>query len=244
MRTSPRSISRILLLAPILTLAGIARADQLIQFDNSSFVVAQRADGGISGYYVGHSDQPYMRKPDGIIEVCEFLFLGKKRQNGYEIKAWETSLIPAPESRIARGAIYIGYTDDPREWVFQFDEVPNGCRSKRDGDSFLWEHSNYFMDRNIPILYKEEQGVHVRATEKRSIIGIRVVRSDTASAFQVPAPNPGAKALFSVDLGGLVTAIRREKGFVLIEYIIPKTGRRLSGWIQERHLKDPFTKSN
>jgi hypothetical protein len=219
-----------------------ARADQLVQFDDPSIVAALRSNGVITGYYTGRSDESYLFGRDGTIAICQFVFLGKKRPNRFEIKGWETSLVPASESRIARGTIYVGHSSNDDKWVFQFDEVPNGCRSKKDGDRLVWHNSNYFMEQNSPVLYKEEQGVHARVTKRGLIIGLRVIKSDAAPASSVPESNAISKSPFSVGLGGLVIAIRRRNGFVLVEYIAPKTGEKLSGWIQEKHLKDPFTR--
>jgi hypothetical protein len=226
----------------ILLIASVSVwGDQLARFDDPSIVVALKPNGMIAGYYAGRSNDGYLFGRDGTTAVCQFLFFGKKHPNGYEIKGWETSLIPAPESRVTRGAINIGFTDDVREWVFQFDEVPNGCRSRKDGERLLWHPANYFVERNIPVLYKEEQGVHARVIKRVAAIGVRVVQADTAPVLpHLNAPNGNSKSLFSITLGGLVTAIRQEKEYTYVEYIVPTTGETRSGWIQTKHLKDPF----
>jgi hypothetical protein len=226
----------------LLLASTAARGDQLVRLDDPSIVVALRPSGFITGYYAGRSDESYLFGRDGTTAICKFLFYGTKRPNGYEIKGWETSLVPAAESRIARGAIYIGYTDDANEWVLQFDEAPNGCRSRKDGERLLWHHSNYFMERDTPILYKEEQGVHARVIKRLQIVGIRVVQSNVAPVFSVHTAKFTSNSSFSIAQGGLVTAIQQDKDYTYVEHLVPKTGEKLSGWIQTKHLKDPFTK--
>jgi hypothetical protein len=237
MKPSRRRINSVFL---ALTLASVAApADQLVRFDDPSIFVALRSDGNITGYYVGHSNESYLSPPGQVVAVCEFVFIGQTDRDGnYKLKAWETGLIPAPETKVAKGAIYV----DSNEWIIQFDEVPNGCRSKKDGERFLWEYGNYFIERNIPVLSKEEQGMRIRTSNKSKIVGVRVVQSGAAPVFQVRASSTNAKSSFVITRGGLVTAIRQEKDCTYVEYIVPNTGEKLSGWVQTKHLKDPFTK--
>jgi hypothetical protein len=231
------SIQKLISGATLFLLAASARGDELLYFDNPSVVATLRSSGKVAAYYVGHSDLPYLFKPDGNIAVCEFLIYGKARRNGgFEVKAWEPSLVPAPDSRISRGAIYV----ENDEWVVQFDEVPNGCRSRKDGEQFLWLDGSYLLERNIPALYMEEQGLHVRVVRRIRGIGIRTVHTKNATVFSTSNPAKNSKPSFSVSLGGLVLSIRQTNEYSNIEYIVPSTGEKLSGWVRTENLKDPF----
>jgi hypothetical protein len=223
-----------------------AHGDQLLYFDNPSVVATLRPGGKIAGYYVGHSKEPFLSRP-GELAICEFLFYGKwqatRELTGYRISAWETSLVPAPESKTMPGTIYVGYEDDDNDkWVIQMDAAPNGCRSRPDAEQFYWEDSSYFLERNMTVKYMNEQGLHVRVVRRARVVGVRVVHVDAAPVFSKSSPAKDLKPVFSVTLGDLVASIRQINGYSNIEYIVPATGKKLSGWVRTQYLKDPFIK--
>lgn len=217
-------------------------ADQLLYFDNPSVVATLRPGGKVAGYYVGHSNEPFLFKP-GTLAVCEFLIYGEWQKNsdyiGYAVKAWEPGLVPAPQSKVARGAIYVGYEDDDNDkWVIQFEEAPNGCRSRPDAAKFFKD--DYAPGQLSNIRYLHEQGLRVRVVRRARAIGIRVVHVDRASVFATAAPTAKSQPSFSIGVGGLVASIQQNGGYSNIEHIVPTTGEKLTGWIRTVHLKDPF----
>jgi hypothetical protein len=221
----------------LLLFSNSVKGDELIYLDNPSVVATLRPGGKVAAYYVGRSDQPYLFKPDGTIAICEFLIYGKALRDGsFEVKAWEPSLVPAPESRIVKGAIYI----EDHTWTVNFDQVPNGCRSKKDGEGLIWRDSNYFMENDIPILYKQEQGIQARIVRRTPAIGIRIIQVRTAPVYNSNPPAEDFRPSFSISLGNLVSSIEQKKEYSKIEYIVPESGEKLSGWVRTKHLKDPF----
>jgi hypothetical protein len=227
----------------LLLASSLVNGDELLHFDNPSVVATLRSGGRIAAYYVGHSDEPYLFARGEFIAVCEFLMYGNKQRNGdYAIKGWEPSLVPAAESRVAPGTIYVGY-DQENEWVIQFTgSPPYGCRSKKDGEKFLWRDASFFLEQNMTVQYMNEQGLHVRIVRRVPAIGIRIVHSDTAQVFPTATPTASTKPSFSISLGDVVASIRQKKEYSSIEYIVPATGEKLSGWVRTKYLKDPFTK--
>ncbi len=211
------------------TLAPIAFSANLLQFDIGGLIITRTSAGRISGYYVGRSDESYISKKGDAIHVCQFLFHGPLiDKNTARLSAWEVALIPPAENRRVSGAIYI--QDD--QWIIQFRPIPNGCRSKPDGDLFAVRSSS--IDDATPT---EEQGLHAKFLKATPTLGIRV--SKIAAPIKLE-PSSASSTIQEATLGDIFVAFRSQGKYSYVRHIDGETGRIVEGWLETTTLSDPF----
>jgi hypothetical protein len=211
------------------TLTSIAFPANLLQFDAEGLFIARASTGKINGYYVGRSDESYISKKGDAIHICQFLFQGSQiDKREAKLSAWEVSLIPPQENRRVSGAIYIN--DD--QWIVQFYPIPNGCRSKPDGDLFAVRSST--VEHKAPT---QEQGLHARLLKTTPILGIRVSK---AKASVTVEPGDASKTVQEATPGDVFITIRSQGKYSRVRHIDGETGRVVDGWIETAALVDPF----
>ncbi|MGM9485720.1 hypothetical protein [Ideonella sp. YS5] len=220
---------RLVALLVLSTLNSIAFAANLLQFDVGGLVITRTSTGNISGYYVGRSDESYISKKGDAIHVCQFLFHGLLiDKSEAKLSAWEVALIPPQENRRASGAIYI--QDD--RWIIQFRPIPNGCRSKPDGDQFAVRSSS--IDDATPT---EEQGLHAKLMRTTPVLGIRV--SKTRAPIKIK-PSAASKIIQEAAPGDIFVTFGSQGKYSRIRHIDGETGRIVEGWMETAALVDPF----
>lgn len=215
--------------AILITLPQAAFPARLLQFDVAGLVIVRTAAGFINGYYVGRSDESYISKKGDATHVCQFLFSGPLIDaKEAKLSAWEVALSPPQTSRQSRGAIYI----KGDEWTIHFRPIPNGCRSKPDGDQFAVRIPA--VDDAVPI---EEQGLHARHLATSEAIGIRVAKE--RSSIRATA-NAASKVIQDAARGDIFVALRSERKYNLVRHIDGETGRVVEGWVEGAALINPF----
>jgi hypothetical protein len=211
------------------TFTSTAFPTELLQFDSEGLIITRTSTGKIVGYYVGRSDESYISKKGEAIHVCQFLFQGSLIDKGEaKLSAWEVSLVPPQENRRVSGAIYIA--DD--QWIVQFDPIPNGCRSKPDGDLFAVRGST--TEHVVPT---QEQGLHAKLLKTTQILGIRVSKSNASIKLE---PRDASKIVQETTPGDVFITVRSQGKYSRVRHIDGETGRIVDGWIKTAELADPF----
>jgi hypothetical protein len=211
------------------TLTSIAFPANLLQFDVGGLIITRTSSGKISGYYVGRSDESYISKKGDAIHVCQFLFHGPLVEKGAaKLSAWEVALIPPAENRRVSGAIYI----ENDQWIIQFRPIPNGCRSKPDGDLFAVRSSS--IADTAPI---EEQGLHAKLLKTTPALGIRVSKAKAPIKLE---PSAASRTIQEAALGDIFVALKSYGKYSYIRHIDGETGRIVEGWLETAALSDPF----
>jgi hypothetical protein len=211
------------------TLTSIAFPTNLLQFDAEGLIITRTSTGKIDGYYVGRSDESYISKKGDAIHVCQFLFHGSQIDKGKaKLSAWEVSLIPPQENKRVSGAIYIN--DD--QWMVQFYPIPNGCRSKPDGDRFAVRSST--IEHTVPT---QQQGLHAKLLNKTQIIGIRVLKEKASVKAE---PRDTSKTVQEATPGDVFITIRSKGKYSRVRHIDGESSRVVDGWIRTAALVDPF----
>ena len=215
---------RVLALAPTCLMPGaMSHAAGLRLYDNARLVVLEDR-GKLQGYYTGSSDTSYLAADRRAVVRCSFLFRQTGRDDeAVELLAWEPSLVMPGEDRMTTGAL----RESRGHAVLQFQDVPNGCRSKPDGDGFLIRPT----DSAMPGTAIEDQGLHARRVGQESAIGIRIVPGGATIEH--------APSSVTVPKWALVVLVKQQAGKSFVRYVDPSTGQATEGWIASA-LKNPF----
>ena len=207
-------------------------AATLFIFDKPNLVLVQ-GKKELTGYYEGRSNRSVLFADTSIEYPCVFYIKSDDFSKSTDVRAFQRPVRNWDERPYTGGT---AVPDDDR-WQVQFDEIPQGCKSRPDGAQFLAHREESSNDGAPSDL--NERGASFRIVKSEPVLSIMMVTRGSV-AFSM-SKNSFSKCDFSLSPGDIVVVLKKMRRFSHVRHL-GADGKESRFWIKSSNLINPYPK--
>jgi hypothetical protein len=208
-------------------------ASTLLIFDKPNFV-AVKAENGLTGYYVGKSNQSRIFSDTTVDYPCVFFIKGVEFDDPIRIRAFPKPMKNWDDKPYTEGTIVATKVF----WHVLFSEIPKGCQSKPDGEQFLAKPAATTTHEKYETL--GDQGASLKIVKSETAIGIMMTKRRTVARLE--AENKFPLMDFALPPDEIVVVLKKKGKFSLVRHVSADGKQVRRFWLNSTNLSDPYPK--